>query len=111
MSDQIKPTIQKYNHLINMKKITLIILCATMFACNKTNNNQSINKALLITPDAETIFTYDSQLDTATGKTKLNIEDWIGRLTMYDKIKSGIVSGKMKAYKNYPKGELRPDEF
>jgi len=97
-----------------MKKIIFIILVATTIVSCNQNTNHTTDKSsplLLLSNDAESVLTFDTKPDPITGQMKLNIYDWFRRNVLYNQITANVKSGKMKAYKNYPKDELTIDEF
>jgi hypothetical protein len=97
-----------------MKKIIFIIsVAAAIVGCNQSTNHttETNSPLLLLSNDAESILTFDTKPDPLTGQMKLNIDDWFRRNDLYNQITANVKSGKMKAYKNYPKDELTVDEF
>ncbi len=89
------------------------MVATTIVSCNQ-NTNHTIDKSsplLLLSYDAESVLTFDTKPDPITGQMKLNIDDWFRRNVLYNQITANVKSGKMKAYKNYPKDELTIDEF
>ncbi len=94
-----------------MKKITLLVVCATMIACNKNANTtaETKNTSVLWASNVETMLPMIQ--DTMWSKENWDEVYKYDKKTIFETMKNAVVSGKLKAYTAYPAGEMSVEEF
>lgn len=92
-----------------MKKTAILLLFTALVACNKNTNQETKNNKVLW---AETVQSSVPLVkDSAWNKTDWNAVYKYDKEKIYTSITHGVLSGKLKAYDNYPGKELTLKEF
>jgi hypothetical protein len=89
-----------------MKKITcIIVLLAFILACNKNKDTATKSNESLWAENVVTILPFET--DTVWDKSDLtNASNKFDREKIISSIRNAVLSGKLKAYSNYPNEEL-----
>lgn len=91
-----------------MKKTTILFVLAALVACNQNPNQETKNTKVLWAENAKSILPMEAD-------TSWSIEVWIADSIQKEKIFSSIthavLSGKLKAYADYPNKEFTVQEF
>jgi len=97
------------NH--SMKKATLIILCATMIACNKNNNTSSENNGHNVVWASKVKTVLPLEKDSLTNIPYLVEWNQYDKKTIFESLTNAVLKGKLKAYCNYPDCPLTIEQF
>ncbi len=94
-----------------MKKLTFIVLCATMIACNKsaTTNSDATSNGVLWASNVETLLPMVQ--DTLWSKENWDEVYKYDKKAIFESMTKAVLAGKLKAYTSYPAGELSINDF
>ena len=99
------------NKKYSMKKATLIILCATLIACNKTNNTSTENKSHNVVWAEKVKTVLPLEKDSLTNIPYLVEWNKYDKKTIFESLTNAVLKGKLKAYCNYPDCPLTIEQF
>jgi hypothetical protein len=92
-----------------MKKTALFLFIAALISCNNNKKEQENNTKLIWSESFQT--TLPLETDTIwDGSDLTNAASKFDKEKIYSSIISGILSGKLKAYRNYPEESLSIDD-
>jgi len=94
-----------------MKKLTFIVLCATIIACNKstTTNSDATSNGVLWASNVETLLPMVQ--DTLWSKENWDEVYKYNKKTIFESMTKAVLAGKLKAFTAYPAGELSINDF
>ena len=94
-----------------MKKATLIILCATMIACNKNNSTSTENNGHSVVWAEKVKTVLPLEKDSLTNIPYLVEWNQYDKKTIFESLTNAVLKGKLKAYCNYPDCPLTIEQF
>jgi|GEM_PF-3196021 len=92
-----------------MKKVAILFIFTAIIACNKNATQETKNNKVLWAENVRSILPLEG--DTTKNETNLNAIHRCDKEKIFSSITHAVLSGKLKAYVEYPGIELTVKEF